>query len=86
MTERTKLAALSVITDDDTGLYFVGELDGGFQQTELTQFLTTYGRQGRKDLLEHLAYMQHKVIETYRSIRDAKETQVTSETGDTNGS
>ena len=62
MPEKTPILIVSTITDDDTGMYCIGEVDGIFQKGQLLKHLQTYGITGKNDLLTHLAFLQHQVI------------------------
>ena len=68
MPERKKLVTLTHITDTDTDMYYIGELDGLFHSNELTDYLTTYGEKGKRDLHEHIAHLQNQIIESWRLI------------------
>jgi hypothetical protein len=63
MPERLKLATICAITDDDTGMYRIGEIDGGFDDTKLEDHIKDYGSEG---LLKCLAYMHWQVMEQIR--------------------
>lgn len=65
MPERKQLGRISVITDCDTGMYSIGEIDGGFDSESVRNHIEKYGSSG---LLEKLAYMTHVVVEQHRNI------------------
>lgn len=66
MPERNKLAQINFITDDDTGMHHIGEVDGGFHTFELRDYIQQYGT---TELLKQLSYMQYQVINMERSLR-----------------
>jgi len=72
MPERKQMATVTVVTDDDTGMYHVGEPDGLFQQEELLEYLRMHGQKGKSEMLEHLAYMQFQILETWRIVNRAE--------------
>lgn len=59
MPEREKLTEITYVTDHDTGMYKLGEVDGLFQEQQLEYYLNMYGSE---DLLRHLAFLTHQVI------------------------
>jgi hypothetical protein len=65
MPERKKLANINIITDDDTGMYRIGEIDGGFYTEILREHIKKHGI---TDLIEHLAYMMRTVLEIKQEI------------------
>lgn len=68
MPERKTLITITQVTDDDTGMYYIGEPDGLFQRDELTEYLKAHGQKGKRDLHEHIAYLQNQIIESWRNI------------------
>jgi hypothetical protein len=62
MTERKQILKLSVITDDDCGMYQLGEIDGGFCHAELKDYLKHHKEYGFQQLLKSLAYIQRQVL------------------------
>ena len=62
MSEKQELARIWAVTDDDTGMYRIGEVDGGFNGN-LQHQIEKYGSD---ELLKQLAYMTHTVIEMQR--------------------
>ncbi len=65
MPEKMTMTKISVVTDDDTGMYSIGEIDGMFCKKELREHIESHGSQG---LIEHLAFLQYQVIEMKRSM------------------
>ena len=70
MPERKLLARIAYVTDHDTGLYRIGEVDGAFQEDQLKEFIASYGRD---ELLSTLAYMTHQVISAARELNRERE-------------
>lgn len=67
MPERKTLATISVVTDDDTGMYAIGEIDGGFHLSiELREHIAAHGSD---DLLRQLAHMTSDVIRATLDLR-----------------
>lgn len=62
MPERKELCKLSTVTDDDTGMYHIGEIDGLFQGDDLKEYLKRHGEKGVDRLVRHLGYLQHSVF------------------------
>ena len=65
MPESERLGTIRVITDTDTDMYEVGEVDGGFDRQRLRQHLECYGVTG---VLKTLAHMTAMVVEEARDI------------------
>ena len=65
MTTRKELVTISCVTDHDTGMYHMGEIDGIFQRDELEDYIRNYGA---TELIEHLAYLVHQVVELRNKI------------------
>ncbi len=57
MASRETLLTVSMITDDETGLYHIGEIDSGIHVGTLKSFLKSYGHEGKKDLINSLAHL-----------------------------
>lgn len=72
MTERRTIATISIITDCDTEMYRMGEVDGGFDERELHLYLMNHGETGYYALLEKLAQMQSHVLKTWHLGRAAQ--------------
>lgn len=66
--EKQKLITISIVTDDDTGMYRIGEVDGILQSKQLENYLRTHGERGKTELLEHFAFLQYQVIDAYRNL------------------
>lgn len=72
MPERKNLAKIDVVTDDDSGNYYIGEVDGGFREDELRNHIKQHGHQ---ELCSHLAYLQFQVWSTLRQINSESNQQ-----------
>jgi len=66
MPQRETLVHINVITDDDTGMYEIGEIDGIFQESQLEYWLNLYGAD---KILNHLCSLIHQVKEVDRNRR-----------------
>ena len=62
MAEKEELGKITVVTDDDTGMYRIGEIEGGWNG-KIKDHIQDHGVNG---LLIHLAYMSTRVIEIHR--------------------
>lgn len=67
MPQRENLANINVITDDDTGMYSIGEIDGGFKTKLLNEHIEKYGAEG---LLKQLTTMIYTVVGLDRNIKN----------------
>ena len=65
MATRKKLLTIERITDCDTGMYRVGEIDHGICVQEIKDYLKQYGLEGRKELVVTLRYLIHYIHEEY---------------------
>lgn len=72
MPEKKTIARISVVTDDSTGMYHCGEVDGGFDREMLMQHIKTYGID---ELTNKLAYMSFQVMELHRELNSALSSQ-----------
>lgn len=63
--ESEKLATIEFITDFETPMYHLGEVQGSFNTDKLKDYIRRFGT---KDLLQHLAFMQYEVIKTMLKI------------------
>lgn len=75
MPERKQMVSITIVTDDDTGMYHIGEPGGLFQQGELLEYLQQRGQKGKLGILEHLAYLQNQVIESWRKVNSGDNVQ-----------
>ena len=65
MSAKKQIAKIWTVTDDSTGMYKVGEVDGGFNSLELNEHIKSYGKD---DLILHLSNMIYQVISASRQI------------------
>jgi hypothetical protein len=73
MAERKPLATINYITDFETSMYHMGEVDGSFSEAQLEDYIKRFGT---KDLLEHLAYLTFQVIEISRKVNSEDDCSV----------
>lgn len=66
MVEKRQLLKIQIIIDDDTNMYHLGEIDGIFSEDQIVGFLESYGEKGKRDLVNHLAFLQFQVIDSWR--------------------
>ena len=62
MPSKVELGTIHAVTDDDTGMYRIGEIDGGWNG-EIKHQIQQYGVE---PILIHLAYMATRAIEISR--------------------
>lgn len=65
-TETKTICNIRYVTDCDTELYSCGEVNGAFDQKALDSYFETYGEEGKTRLLNHLAFLQWQVINSWR--------------------
>lgn len=70
MAEKTELGSIRVVTDCDTGIYTIGEVDGGWKTSMLKSHISKYGVES---LLIRLAHMQSEAITIARDIKQQEE-------------
>lgn len=70
MPQKENLLTISKVTDDDTGMYRIGEIDGIFQKHTLDEYLKSHGESGKTELINHLAYLQSQVIDAWRELNN----------------
>lgn len=63
MPKRQELLSVEAITDCDTGIYNIGEIDFGIKVGPLTDYLKRYGYQGKREIIATLGFLIHKVEE-----------------------
>jgi hypothetical protein len=61
MSDRKELGIISYHADDETGMNYVGEIDGGFDETKLEKYIKNFGIKGVSDLMGKLGYMAYQV-------------------------
>ena len=59
MSEKLEIGTIQTITDDDTGMYVIGEVDGGFKTALLKDHIEKHGVDG---VIKRLAYMMATAI------------------------
>lgn len=65
MAERKTIGTISVITDSETSYDNIGDIDGGFSETELKKHIQSHGHSG---LCEKLSAMSAQVWNMVREI------------------
>lgn len=70
MAELKMIGKISAVTDSETSYDNMGDIQGGFSDSELRSQIERYGT---KQLLETLAYMQWQVWDTLRTINSEKD-------------
>lgn len=60
MSERKDLLKISYHTDDETGMHYIGEIDGCLSDEEIDKFIERFGDKGISDLMNHFAYLIYK--------------------------
>jgi hypothetical protein len=66
------LLSITVVTDDSTGIYTVGELDFGIHG-RLDEYLDTDTRNRRDEILKMLGFLAYKVCEKSEKILQAND-------------
>ena len=79
MPERRTLVSITTVTDHDTEMYHIGEIDGLLQHGELKEHIKRHGHQ---ELLVHLAYLQSQVFTALHEVNDEKEENNACKTAD----
>ena len=70
--EREPFLTLYKITDDDTGMYRIGEIGGIFDEAKLKQYLETHGYWGRQQLLDTISYLNYQIVVAGHAINAEK--------------
>jgi len=70
MSQRKELLSITYHTDDDTGMYRVGEIDFGIRSLDLRDYIKHYGYQGVVDILANLGHLAYEVKKEYYEIKD----------------
>ena len=65
MAQRKTLLKVEYHSDDDTGMYQVGEIDFGISSL-LDEYLEHYGYAGKKDIIDVLGYLIYEVEQRFR--------------------
>lgn len=61
-----ELLTLSYITDCDTGMYAMGEIDFGIVSGVLDDYLKRYGYKGKNEITSMLGYLIYEVEKRFR--------------------
>lgn len=61
MSDKRKLLTIVFHNDDETGMNYVGEVDGAFPEDVLGVFIKRFGDKGCSDLINHLAFLIYQV-------------------------
>ena len=65
MSQRKPLLEIEYHSDDETGMYCVGEIDFGISGL-LDEYLKDYGYAGKKDIIDTLGYLIYEVERRFR--------------------
>jgi hypothetical protein len=65
MSARKTLLTIEYHSDDDTGMYHVGETDFGIHG-DLDTYLKRYGYEGKKEIINTLSYLMYEVERRFR--------------------
>ena len=65
MSQRKELLSVKYHSDDDTGMYQIGEIDFGISGL-LDEYLEHYGYIGKKDIIDALGYLIYEVEKIFR--------------------
>ena len=68
MSKKVQLAKIWAVNDDDTGMYEIGEVDGGFNSIALEEHIRNHGKDG---LILHLSNMIYQVTSKSREIDES---------------
>jgi len=79
--EIKKLANIHFVTDHDCGMYRLGELGGGFDETALKEYLEQYGRRGYSDLCSRLQIYHYQLETVMRSLISEEITELEAQVG-----
>jgi hypothetical protein len=73
MSQTVKLLEVDYHTDDDTGMYVIGEVDFGISDIE--SYLRSFGIHGRDQILITLSYLAYEVQRTFLRLQDEQKTK-----------
>lgn len=65
MSQRKTLLEVNYHSDDETGMYQIGEIDFGISGL-LDEYLEHYGYVGKKDIIDILGYLIYEVERRFR--------------------
>ena len=66
MSQRKSLLTIDYHTDDDTGMYDIGEIDFGIR--DLSGYLERYGSKGKDDIIRKLSHLIYRVEDRFQDI------------------
>lgn len=82
MPQRVTLIKIEKITDCDTGMYQIGELDFGISCGLVEDYLKSYGLNGKKELLAMLGHLAYHVERYWQELpREQAQTEQMKTTG-----
>lgn len=70
MAERKQIGSISIITDSETSYDNIGDVDGGFSETELKRHIEVHGHE---KVCAKLSYMSWQVWNMIRQINSERE-------------
>ena len=68
MSQTKDLLKIDYHTDDETGIYYIGEVDFGICGT-LDDYLKYYGLKGKEEIVKTLAYLIYAVEDKFRNMQ-----------------
>ena len=68
--ETKQIAKIKYITDTETGMYKMGDVNGAFNEADLESYIKRYGH---KKLCAQLGYMQFQVWTALRKVNAEKD-------------
>jgi len=74
MPVRKQLLKLTQITDDDTGIYHIGEIDGIFPKWALEDYLEAHGEKGMAELTRSLTFLQWQIQDAWNDVQTKEDT------------
>jgi len=63
MVQTEDLITIQRVTDDETGIWSIGEVDYSINLGNLEDFIRHYGEEGRQELIDKLDYLRTYVLE-----------------------
>lgn len=69
MSQRKPLLEVTYHTDDDTGMYRIGEIDFGINGG-LEKYLERYGYEGKKEIVSTLGYLIYEVENQFKKVNE----------------
>lgn len=68
MPKTKAIIILERVTDCDTGLYRIGEINFGIHSVELDEYLKAYGYEGKAEIVKTLGYLIYEVEKRFRDL------------------